>query len=403
MSPLGSSQARLTWRSKFQDKGLERSYMSERWPRDAARMRLVCLFTALADLMAILLVDMGHFSGSDFTLMAGARGAAVAIGLGVACLTFLSRRPDRFNVAMAVYMLAVGLHEAVELWLLQPASLNTAQLTVIIVLMFYLFMPPSLAGATIAALGTTAMYLGTAAWGTPVGAVDLSTQCLFFFLVNGFGIYFLANYGRVQRREFWVFREMQRVNQALGEQVKATAEANRLLKELAATDALTGAMSRRRFFEAMEVEFVRARRYGHELSIIMFDLDHFKQVNDRFGHAAGDEVLRHMAGICLSQQRSVDAFGRLGGEEFALMLPETGLDQARQVAERLCAQLAGTAVAVPGGDVVLTMSAGAASLDHTDPDADTLLSRADLAMYEAKRNGRNQMCWLSAVPPADRN
>ena len=389
--PLASPpQAKLTRLGRFRSREMERAYLAERWPQDAARMRLVCLITALADLLAFGL-DMGNFSGWELGLMLSARGLAVAFGLGVARLTFVSRRPRRFNSALAVYMLLVGLHECVELWLMQPAHLLDAQLTVIIVLMFYLFLPPSLKTALAGGLGSTALYLATLVLATPAGTADAYAQLLFFGLANGFGIYFLINYGRAQRREFRVLREMRRVNEALSHQVSATAEANNRLEELAATDGLTGAMNRRRFFEVMEAEFVRARRYDHPLSVVMFDLDHFKRVNDRFGHADGDLALRHVAAMCMARQRAMDSFGRLGGEEFALLLPETGRDQARAVAERICVTLAKSPVTVSKGEVLLTLSAGVATIRNSDTNADALLRRADEALYGAKRNGRNQL------------
>ncbi|MGE4551731.1 MAG: GGDEF domain-containing protein [Desulfovibrionaceae bacterium] len=375
----------------FHERALEREFGVGRWPQDAARMRFVCLLTGAAELLAVG-VDVAHFAGWALALMAAGRLATLVLaGLAVR----LTRRPERpggFSRMLTAYMLAAGGLESLELCLLSSASATSSPLTVIMVLMFYLFLPPRLATAVTAGLVTTVLYLLTLVLATPVPAADVYTQALFFGLANGFGAYFLVRYGRSLRREYWMRRELIRVNEALLRQVSATAEANRRLAELASTDPLTGAMNRRRFFEALETEFGRVRRYGGELSVVMFDLDHFKDVNDRFGHAAGDAVLVRMAELCRVNRRAADVFGRLGGEEFALLLPETGPAQAAAVAERIRCTVAAQALEASEGEVRITLSAGVAAYDPADPDGEALLRRADAALYEAKRQGRDRVC-----------
>jgi diguanylate cyclase (GGDEF)-like protein/PAS domain S-box-containing protein len=158
----------------------------------------------------------------------------------------------------------------------------------------------------------------------------------------------------------------------------------------AATDPLTSLNNRRGFGSLAQRAYEQAARYGHPLSVLMLDIDHFKRVNDEFGHAVGDQVLRSVAYTCLTTLRAVDVVGRYGGEEIAMLLPETDTEQARRVAERLRRILAQTAIATDGGRISITVSLGVATAMHTErPSLEALINRADQALYRAKHAGRN--------------
>lgn len=152
------------------------------------------------------------------------------------------------------------------------------------------------------------------------------------------------------------------------------------------TDFLTGLANRRLFKIQGEMEYDRARRYDHPLSLVLLDVDHFKQVNDTWGHAFGDRVLRGLAEHCQKQSRTSDLVVRLGGEEFAILLVETPLCEARMIAERL--RLAQMADAPEGREI--TVSLGISELLASDRGIEDLLQRADAAMYRAKEGGRNR-------------
>jgi len=160
------------------------------------------------------------------------------------------------------------------------------------------------------------------------------------------------------------------------------------VQRLAITDGLTGTYNRRHFFELAEHELNRASRFGHPVSAILLDVDHFKQVNDTYGHAAGDQVLRVLAERCGESIRDIDILGRYGGEEFAIILPATDLSGARNVAERLRQCISDVPVLTDRGDITITISVGVAS---NDQDVAALLNRADAAMYAAKQAGRNRV------------
>lgn len=165
------------------------------------------------------------------------------------------------------------------------------------------------------------------------------------------------------------------------------------LKQQANTDYLTGCASRRYFLEYAQHEILRIRRYGGELSLLMLDLDHFKDINDRYGHHMGDVVLKKLVEVCRGLLREVDLLGRLGGEEFAILLPKTHSIWALEIARRLCLAVATTEVPqLDPTPLKFTTSIGVAGLLPSDAQIETLLDRADRALYQAKHEGRNRAC-----------
>jgi diguanylate cyclase (GGDEF)-like protein/PAS domain S-box-containing protein len=169
------------------------------------------------------------------------------------------------------------------------------------------------------------------------------------------------------------------------------------IRELANTDDLTGLTNRRHFLELTAREFELSRRYHYPVSLILFDVDHFKDVNDQYGHRAGDLVLRELADRCRSILRSTDVVGRLGGEEFAVLLTHAGLQEAAQVANRirLAVESLRVGAGTYGDGIGVTLSVGVTQVDgDLDVAADTLdtvLERADQALYQAKGIGRNSV------------
>jgi diguanylate cyclase (GGDEF)-like protein len=163
------------------------------------------------------------------------------------------------------------------------------------------------------------------------------------------------------------------------------------LEVLATRDALTGVYNRRAFLERTEQELLRVRRTGHPLALLVLDIDSFKAINDTHGHPAGDEVIRQLARSVESTLRATDFVGRLGGEEFAVTLPETNAHGALQLAERLRIAVSEARPFVGGLALPFTVSVGVAISNPEEP-LDRLLSRGDEALYAAKRGGRNKVC-----------
>jgi diguanylate cyclase (GGDEF)-like protein len=183
-------------------------------------------------------------------------------------------------------------------------------------------------------------------------------------------------------------------------------EMQRKLEEQSITDALTGLKNRRFFDERLHEEFRRAQRYGDYLSLIMVDLDHFKLVNDRHGHPAGDAVLRDAATLIRASIRDPDICARYGGEEFAVILPKTHMSGALAVAERMWRAIGAKEFAIGPGEegkaprtIQVTASIGVAFYPSKDINSSDLLLRfADQALYQAKKSSRNTICLYQAAP-----
>lgn len=164
------------------------------------------------------------------------------------------------------------------------------------------------------------------------------------------------------------------------------------LEHLAREDALTGLANRRCFEERAREECLRAQRYRRPLSILLADLDHFKAINDTYGHGYGDTVLKEVGQVLVHHCRTSDLCARYGGEEFAILLPETELTEARKVAERLCVAVRGLTIRHASGPLRVTVSFGISCMDHEHPQSlDELLEQADTALYTAKRKGRDRI------------
>jgi diguanylate cyclase (GGDEF)-like protein/PAS domain S-box-containing protein len=183
--------------------------------------------------------------------------------------------------------------------------------------------------------------------------------------------------------------------------ISARKAIERSLERLASTDALTGLPNRLSFFTAARTEMLRARRTGAPLTLLMVDLDHFKHVNDSYGHQTGDRVLRAFAKACGSILFGTDMAARLGGEEFALLLPNADIDHGIAIGERLRLAVERLRFDDVDGDLRLTASVGVAAVSTQYPDLDAALAQADIALYEAKRQGRNRVAVAGTADTQD--
>ena len=183
---------------------------------------------------------------------------------------------------------------------------------------------------------------------------------------------------------------------------------NRTLSEISARDALTGLYNRWYVMEKIDSEMNRALRHGSPMSVLMLDLDHFKRVNDSFGHSVGDEVLKNVGQVLRESCRVYDVPGRYGGEEFCIVLPDTRVGNTKAVAERIRSRLASTELPVGTTSIIVTASIGVAGMDSVADEgvvsAAALLDRADRALYSAKHHGRNRVeLYLPEAPPSETN
>lgn len=187
---------------------------------------------------------------------------------------------------------------------------------------------------------------------------------------------------------------------AAGRDMTRQKAIERELNRLATTDALTGVANRRHFMELAEREVLRAHRYRNPLTFLALDVDHFKNINDTHGHAAGDEALRRLVGALRLQLRQSDIIGRLGGEEFLIVLPETPAPDAVATAERLRHAVSQLVIQTSGQPFRMTVSIGVA--EHGEAETlQRVLIRADMALYAAKRSGRNRVNLAAVLPTAE--
>ena len=189
-------------------------------------------------------------------------------------------------------------------------------------------------------------------------------------------------------------KDDERFLSTLADQLAIAIEKLRLFEEIqlqARTDFLTGISNRRNFIELATKEFERSKRYNNSLTAIMIDLDNFKEVNDSFGHAVGDIVLKAAAHKCKNQLREIDLFCRYGGEEFAILLPQTDLEKSEMIADRLLKEFNQNPIQIAEGSIHLTISIGVATMTSKIIHIDNLLNKADLALYEAKKKGKNSI------------
>lgn len=204
----------------------------------------------------------------------------------------------------------------------------------------------------------------------------------------------LANivlYERLRRANADLRGLAQTLENRVADRTRELSEANAKLQQLASIDGLTGIMNRRRFMEVAEVERDRAHRYQRSFSLLLIDLDRFKRINDSYGHHAGDTVIRRSAERIAGALRAADSLARYGGEELVALLPETGLEAAGRVAERVRAAIEASPIAHEGQPISLTISIGVAEWAGGDENLVALLDRADRALYGAKQAGRNRV------------
>lgn len=304
-------------------------------------------------------------------IMATARVLVGLVGLSALLYTF-TKSPNYKGLewSTGVYMFTLIMTESLELVIKSGhAPLPETPITVFVVLLYYLFLPPSIWQSIIAASAGTIAYLLTLVFLPEASSGHITNTALIFFLANGFGLYFCVRYGTAQRREYLALAQ---------------------LKRQAELDSLTGIYNRRKIMELATREFSSAQRYEYPCSILMLDIDHFKAVNDTYGHSAGDAVLTGFSDRCAGLLRNADLFGRIGGEEFLIVMPHCSGERASVAAERLITAVRTEPFRANGSAINATISIGIAELSPDSETPDAILQKADLALYRSKQNGRDR-------------
>lgn len=260
----------------------------------------------------------------------------------------------------------------------RPANYLTTSFDIIIPLAIYLLSPlrirHTVALAVIFSAGTLYMYH---AFKSGVDPLVLSVATSAQFVVHMLGLVTVTQVQTYRRKSFKAYIDEK--------------DAREMVAYLANIDPLTRSLTRRQFLNIAESEFLRFQRYHRPLSILILDVDRFKAINDNYGHHAGDLALRSLSLVSMEHKRAQDTFGRLGGEEFGLLMPETALMQALVVAERIRKVWEESPVNLDGELIRSTISIGVAEADPTDGSLESLLRRADRMLYKAKEAGRNRV------------
>ncbi len=217
----------------------------------------------------------------------------------------------------------------------------------------------------------------------------------------------IKNYAK-SGREYWLDVSILALRNAAGEvthfaaierDVTEQKELEHQLETLSRTDPLTGLLNRRSLEDYLAKEYSRFKRHDTKFSALLLDIDHFKSINDQYGHSSGDRVLKMLARSCTASLRKYDLMARYGGEEFCVILPNTNADRAAVLAEKLRTGIAARTVKVGAGQIRVTASIGLSEVQASDKSPGEILERADAALYEAKHSGRNRVC-LSRSPQA---
>ncbi|MDV6317264.1 diguanylate cyclase [Idiomarina sp. HP20-50] len=290
--------------------------------------------------------------------------------------------------ALPLWILAVGIILIVPL---RPESLSTQITAVVVAIMaFYLLIPNLLTVATLASLflsitflAATALYAGV----TPTGALRIA---LLLIMTNIVGYTALLRIERLQRRQYSLLNEERDQNRDLLKEIKHRKSLEAQLRMVAERDALTGLDSRSHFMKRAEALLQRAGLEETPFCLFMIDVDHFKRINDTWGHTRGDSILTKIAEVCQQSLRPTDIIGRFGGEEFVVGLPHTSPSDAKAVAERLKQNVEALSLTDELNDLQLSVTIGVAAANAED-DLDNLITRADNMLYEGKRDGRNRV------------
>jgi diguanylate cyclase (GGDEF)-like protein len=357
---------------------LEDDYRRHFLARDIEQSRLAGLLASVG-MLIYLIADFYFFRFSPlFVVLVLARLVQVTMNFGVSAALRHERRPaavDRLTLLNELGLVALSLlvfgTRPTEIW-------QGDVFGVVIVYAIYTLVPQPLKyRLLVAGLYTVGMLGVMFLTRTSLSPVEQSAGVAGFFAANLIGFLVSVWLNNYRRQQFRALHEEQ--------------EARRTLEHLATTDSLTGVLNRRSFIEAAENEVNRFRRYGRPFAVLVMDLDNFKRINDTYGHLAGDRALLTFTSMARRMQRATDQLGRLGGEEFGLLLPETSLSQALKVAERLRAECAAQVITLEGATFGITLSGGVAGVTPEDEKLDDVMRRADAALYRAKEAGRDRV------------
>ena len=395
------NRAVYRWNGEFIAPALESTFKEENLKSDFKIIRLATILTSLAYVMGGMANYITFGVNTSFWAISSMRLAALVAALSAFVATYRTANRKIVDHLILLYFSTLVFGDSVEAFLTPTDSLPELPGLALIVLIYYMFYPTRLYLMIIGGLLAGICYTSTVGLTHGPGIELFANAIVAFLLLNAFGIYHVRTMSRIQRMRFQALKSEKKANVQLQQEIAERQKAQQKLFELATVDELTQVFNRRFFLEMAEKEFSRAKRHGQNMAVMMIDLDHFKAVNDNYGHSVGDEVLKTVSMVFRKNLREEDIIGRIGGEEFAVVLPETQQVEARQAAERIRQAVQNHTVVWGGREIGVTVSLGIiAGSPEGVQGLDQWIILADKALYSAKEGGRNQVVLAETLSPS---
>jgi diguanylate cyclase (GGDEF)-like protein len=379
------------WTLKFFDKAQEDAYREDDFPKSLKKHRMACLEGAF--LYAIFGILDGVILPEQKEICWIIRFCFVCpflVGSYFFSFTKLYPKVRTANTVVGGLFISVGLIVMISIASSPGDYLYYAGL--LLCSMFFYGKIPDHVIANFLSWGTFGLYLVAAVLFTTTPGDVLFSNTFIYFFFNVAGMFIGYSMELFRRLDYLQRLTIERQAGQLERALRDTEQEKRRAEELSLQDPLTGLANRRHFFKVAAREYERKIRYRHSLSIMLLDIDHFKSVNDTFGHAVGDRVLQEVAAIITGTIRQSDLACRYGGEEFAVLLPEVDPHTARQFGKRLLQSIEQAPIVLQHGQISLSASMGIAGLTEEEDDLpEILLERADQMLYQAKNSGRNHL------------
>ncbi|MFN2310518.1 MAG: GGDEF domain-containing protein [Spirochaetia bacterium] len=379
-------------RGSFADHELERTYNQVRLATVLPLARLAVVLLALVGL-AFLYIDYRLIGWAPRLLVAaGYRVGLAVLAAAVIRMSYREPDPEQFYRIITAFQLCFLLSIPLILLLRDPHSPVHVSAMVIGLIAVVLLLPNRQLSSFVVAVIVTTVYLTAC-----IFYLSLSSQDLFTAIFMTIGtliatVFILTRTNMESHRGFAALVLERRASKKLTAEVEERKRLEHELQHQATTDVLTGLPNRRGLQNVLESEFDRCARYARPLGMLMIDVDHFKKVNDTYGHEAGDVVLQELSSMMRGILRRPDSVGRYGGEEFIAILAESSEKQVVDAASRLIQQISHASIVVADTEIQVTVSVGASVRHPSDTSVDAVIRRADAALYRAKRSGRNQIC-----------
>lgn len=385
------AQTKYLWNGSLGDRALEREYCGETQAADFKTLRIACILTSIAYLGAAVANYITFSLSTPFVVISALRVAAFTAAMVTIISTYKTSSRKIVDYLVFINFVIIIICDSVELSYTPSDSLPELPGLVVILLVYYVLFPNRLILVIIGGLSAGISFSATAGLVHGFEVPIFANSIISLALVNAFGAYHVRNRNLALRMKFMALKSERQANVRLQQEIAQKEKIQQELFEQATIDDLTKVYNRRFFLKQAEAEFSRSRRHQISCALIMIDLDHFKAVNDSYGHDTGDLVLQVISARIRENLREEDLMGRLGGEEFAVLLPDTDLAGAMKIAERIRGTLEARPAVKDGTDIKVTASLGAAAgIPGQKGELAGLIKSADDALYSAKHQGRNR-------------